>query len=565
MVRRVARAALGWLLASPIPLARAQWVPDGAPVCDAPKNQSTVSAIEDGAGGAILVWTDARNSTTTGDDIFVQRMDISGHAVWTPNGVPVCAADNGQSFAGLVSDGAGGAIVAWIDSRLGGTSFDIYAQRVNAAGVPQWTPNGVPICTASGGQYYPKLASNGAGGALIAWLDNRAGSLNSDVYAARVTGAGTALDGTDGIPISMRLTNEGPPAILPFGAGGALIAWGDARNGVPDVYAARLSSAGVVLDPMGLPICVTGGDQVTPAMVQDGAGGAIMVWSDGRVEGLYAQRINSAGAAQWTQNGVPIPSGTAGAIFQLPPLLPDGAGGAILAWLRIEGSDYNVYAQRINATGGLVWAPDAVPVCTGAGEHRVSGMASDDAGGVIIVWEDRRFGSFGYDIYAQRVRASGAIAWAPNGVPVCQADFDQHYPVVVADTVGGAIVAWEDARTFPGIDVYAQRVATDGVMPTAAEPLTRPAFTLLPARPNPFGTTTDLTFQLAQPATVSIEVFDVAGRRVRAFTQGAQPDGWRTVSFDGRDDDGQPLPSGVYFCRVDVAGQQATQSLVLAK
>src|SRR5262249_34089539 len=61
--------------------------------------------------------------------------------------VGLCTAANDQLYPTIVSDGAGGAIVTWYDNRNGAS--DIYAQRVSAAGAPQWTANGVALCTAA--------------------------------------------------------------------------------------------------------------------------------------------------------------------------------------------------------------------------------------------------------------------------------------------------------------------------------------------------------------------------------------------------------------------------------
>ena len=88
--------------------------------------------------------------------------------------VPLCTAANQQYSSTIVSDGAGGAIVTWYDIRSG--NYDIYAQRVNAAGVPQWTANGVALCTAANNQYSPTIVSDGAGGAIVTWYDYRSGT-----------------------------------------------------------------------------------------------------------------------------------------------------------------------------------------------------------------------------------------------------------------------------------------------------------------------------------------------------------------------------------------------------
>jgi len=62
--------------------------------------------------------------------------------------VAICSVDSDQVSPEIVSDGSGGAIIAWQDKRSG--SYDIYAQRVNATGALQWSPStGVPVCTAA--------------------------------------------------------------------------------------------------------------------------------------------------------------------------------------------------------------------------------------------------------------------------------------------------------------------------------------------------------------------------------------------------------------------------------
>jgi hypothetical protein len=79
--------------------------------------------------------------------------------------VPLCTATGNQNAPASVSDGAGGAIVTWYDNR--GGDLDIYAQRLNSAGTPQWTADGVALCAATGDQRYPTIASDGAGGAIV--------------------------------------------------------------------------------------------------------------------------------------------------------------------------------------------------------------------------------------------------------------------------------------------------------------------------------------------------------------------------------------------------------------
>jgi hypothetical protein len=123
--------------------------------------------------------------------LFLLALPFSAQAGWQFNGVPVSTAANYQADPIIVSDGAGGAIIAWIDYRSG-TNYDIYAQRLNAAGVPQWTADGIPICTQPGNQLTTSMVSDEAGGAVIVWQDARNLLGNGqEIYAQRVNGSGT--------------------------------------------------------------------------------------------------------------------------------------------------------------------------------------------------------------------------------------------------------------------------------------------------------------------------------------------------------------------------------------
>jgi hypothetical protein len=102
------------------------------------------------------------------------------------NGVAICSAAGAQISPRTVSDGVGGAIVTWQDFR-GAMSPDIYAQRVSHSGAAQWVTDGVPLCTADWEQLVPQIVSDGEGGAIVAWQDLRCGPLT---FAQRIRASG---------------------------------------------------------------------------------------------------------------------------------------------------------------------------------------------------------------------------------------------------------------------------------------------------------------------------------------------------------------------------------------
>ena len=87
---------------------------------------------------------------------------------------------------------------------------------------------------------------------------------------------------------------------------------------------------------------------------------------------------------------------------------------------------------------------------------------------------------------------------------------------------------------------------------------------LEPNYPNPFNATTALVYNLpaigAQPAPVHIEVFNILGQRVKTLVDTRQSPGRHTIYWDGTDEQGKPLSSGVYFCRLEVSGIEFVKS-----
>jgi hypothetical protein len=142
----------------------------------------------DGAGGTVLAWRDLRNGAS---DIYAQRINESGAAMWAVNGIAVCNAVDIQYSVEIISDGIGGTILCWADARtLAGTGYDVFAQRLNSLGAASWTANGVTVVSTTGGQDAPMLVSDDAGGAIVVWHDNR--SSNHDIYAQHLYPTGRA-------------------------------------------------------------------------------------------------------------------------------------------------------------------------------------------------------------------------------------------------------------------------------------------------------------------------------------------------------------------------------------
>ena len=444
-----------------------------------------IRMVPDGIGGAVLAFSDNRNADGGLDPSFskvwLQRVNAEGVARWG-NGVPVSTVVYAHGDHVLVPDGAGGAIVAWMDGRVFG-DYNISVQRVDSTGTRRWGADGVYACSASGWQWYPAMVGDGAGGVVVAWTDLRSDA-NGDVYAQRLDGNGTPQWTADGVALvtgpSGNNSGERPwVQIASDELGGAILSFPDNRNanGTLDpsfskVWLQRVSGGGVPLWGNGTPVSTVVYAHAESRIVADGRGGAVVAWMDGRTfEGykVSLQCVDAAGNRRWGADGVYANDATGYQWQSMPELVSDGLGGGLVLWTDTASGPGDVYAQRVTkdavvaqSSACATWTAGGVPVVVQSGSQDQTVAVADGLGGMLVAWRDAR--SDAGDIYVQRLGPAGEAQWTGDGVALCVASGAQLQPAIVCDGRGGAIVAWQDERVDANGDVYAQRIDATGVV-----------------------------------------------------------------------------------------------------
>lgn len=408
----------------------AQWTAGGVDV-GGTNAVSDVLVVPDGTGGSIMAWNE---STIGTDGLAAQRVDASGAPQWGADGVPLVSFPSVNAELGDIVTNAGAAVFVWQDHRDGPNEPNLFAQSYTALGVRVWSSNGEAVCDAVYDQFRPVIASDGSTGTIIAWLDTR--RFDVDVFAQRMRANGTNQLAFNGVAVYSNPGVQGGAGVFHTSDDGVLLFWNEKVNGQYDIRAEKFDEDGV---PVGLPITVCGaaGHQYLTAMTDDGAGGVIVGWTDLRTgaEDLYAQRLDADGTLLWAANGVVV----CGATGRQGPVkvANDGAGGAIFAWEdhRIT-SDPNIFAQRIDATGAAQWLANGVAVCSNGFAQATTAIAADVSGGAFIAWADFR-SPFAPAIFAQRLNGSGVAQWSADGVSVASYTlFDS--PGVSAAVAGGS-------------------------------------------------------------------------------------------------------------------------------
>ena len=341
-----------------------RWNPEGIPVCTHPTLQDDLNAIADGKGGVIAVWEDWRNGN---QDIYAQRIDSTGKPLWAANGVPVYSGEGDQYDPVLIADGEGGAIFAWWDistpdwnifaQRLSADGKPMWNPVDSAEGTP------ISVCTAPGNQGAPVAVSDENGGVFFVWSDYRNDPnfyTTAQLYAQHITAKGDMLWAEDGIPVCDLQVNQQQPHCISDGNGGFIVTWWDERNIFADIYAQRINANGEALwrnenpgaEKDGVPVCTEGGVQRLPQLVPTDETGVIVYWLDYREDfgdstedAIYAQRLDADGKPLWQIDGIPVCSAPKTQIT--PQAIRTNTNAAIIVWGDARGPDEDIYIQRV--------------------------------------------------------------------------------------------------------------------------------------------------------------------------------------------------------------------------
>ncbi len=595
-------------------------------ICGAAGDQTVPVAVPDGVGGSIVFWQDGRAASS---DIYGTRVLESGRvdATWTANGVLVSdAAVGNDKLARAVSDGAGGATVAWTSTE----DPEVRAQRLSGRGRIEWAAQGVIAGAGSDGQPIP-IASDGAGGAFVASVSG------PYVYIQRLNGQGGVVSGWPATGFKFTAAgNAFAYALLGDGSGGVYATCTQSQ----DLMLQHVTGAGTIFAGWpaagqvfcGVPQFATS----VPTIASDGAGGAIVAWQDTRGgvsqsgvpnDDIYAQRVLPMGltgmylgALAWVAD-VPADQGgwvtlnvqapTADFQFSAPGVTgfnvwrlvsapssaPSAAaamegGPAVVERARTEpvilhaaqaasagfppgtwqSLGFNAATQNTSyalleptrndsAAAGLATetylvtihtpSPAQYTVTSPAGGHSADNLppamplnlvgARAASGGLALTWSantDRDLA--GYSVYrgadaaftpqpANRVGSPAPPTFSDGGFIA-----GSWYKVTARDRHGN-----ESAVALLGT---AQIVGIPGVT-ASVDFLARLA-------PDPFTRSTTVSFGLVHAGRASVTIQDIAGRRVRTLASGLRAAGPVSIVWNGDDDAGRMLAPGLYLVRL---------------
>jgi len=172
---------------------------------------------------------------------------------------------------------------------------------------------------------------------------------------------------------------------------------------------------------------------------------------------IFLQKLDQTGNFTWTGTGITVIN--AADNQEYPSIAADISGGVFVAWQ--DNVDNKIYIQHIDKNGTKLWNESGVKVCTENSPQSEVKIASDNNGGVFLVWKDKRNGSSNADIFIQHFDGTGNRSWLDTGVPVTTAGGNQSNYKIINTQNSELIVVWVDERNG-NRDIYTQKISSSG-------------------------------------------------------------------------------------------------------
>lgn len=490
-------------------------------------NQSNPAAAVLSDDSIVLAWVDARDENP---NIYLQHLDANGNRLWGDYGIPLTESIPIEQKNPRVSYKAdqNQVYISWsnYESHSGNLRFYVYGQMIQNE-QKQWGPDGIKI------SYYPEeeflyheCSQNELKENYFTWQDANLIEFTQSIFTKKVDANGQTAQGwpESGLQVSTYpITNWDCRQRFPVSTltdEGIFVMWKDARgDDIENYYGQHISSNGERLwDPLGVNLADYGREQLNVSIAENP---------------LYRNEIVFA----WTEN--------------------------------IAGMG-DILTQKYSLTGIPQWGDLGNYVVQKDSMQTSPYLARFDNGGMVIAWTDY-YNTITEEsnINYKYIKSDGNfVCDNPGGYVLCDAKKNQYNPMIAI--VGNeAFAIWADGRSSGKTEIlglYAQKLSNEIV---ALDDPTTPSicqFKLIQNYPNPFNPSTNIKFSIndiTNPYTLNI--YNLKGQLVKTLVKGNLEKGTHNIIWDGTDDNGNPVSSGIYLYSLSNGKSNQIKRMVLIK
>jgi hypothetical protein len=434
----------------------AQWVNDprsNTPLVINPKDPTNITVLGESKEGAFIIWQDIVTSNL--NNVFFLHFNKDGQVSFRSDGKAVSLSQFNKLNPVAVLSPKDEVIILWKEI-ISTERQSLSIQKVNSSGLRLWTDFGIQLERVDGEITDFSLSCNSLGEVFVSMITRSLlpQKVTKTILKLGVSGEiitkFVSYQKTEGIIHSSQIiANDSQTAGL---------FWIETVNNKSIL---NFKSENISNKDSKNPITISNTrENVLDFSVSKYGDDFYVIWTVlAQNKRIYHQLISSKGIKKWGAEGRILTS------LKGSNSNPKHAffnNKIIITWVNEINKDKNIYADAFDVKGEKIWDKNPLPIINIKGDQFGQQIVSDNKGGFIIAWIDRRKSEDFGNIYAQKITLDKKFLWDSTGVDLGTSPKSQKsYLNLIEDKSGGAIAVFKDKRN-DGCEIYGQKIFSTG-------------------------------------------------------------------------------------------------------
>ncbi len=439
------------------PYSFSQWVNDprlNTPLVTNPKDPTNITVLgESKEGGAFIVWQDVISSNL--NNVFFLHFNRDGKVSFRADGKAVSLSQFNKLNPVAILSPKDELIILWKEI-ISAERQTLSIQKVNQSGMRLWTDFGIQLENVEGEITDFTLSCNNLGEIFVSMITRNLVPLNMSKTIFKLSVSGEVLTKNVSYQKSDGVIHNSQ--IIAIDSQFSGLFWIETVN---NKSVLNFKSENISNKENKSSISVSNPkENVIDFSVSKYGDDFYIIWTVlAQNKRIYHQLISSKGIKKWGSEGkiVTLLKGS-----NSNPKHTFFNNRIIITWVNEFNKDRNIFADAFDLKGEKIWDKSPIPIITLKGDQFGQQIVSDNKGGFIIAWIDRRKSEDFGNIYAQKITLDKKFLWDSLGVDLGTYPKSQKsYLNLIEDRSGGAVAVFKDKRN-DGCEIYGQKIFSTG-------------------------------------------------------------------------------------------------------